>query len=320
MTQAVCMAKIQPAELSYTFILPAASGTMYIDIAQCASMVNRRLYRQGKNYHVSRVSAVMGGGGMITLSTLPDTWVTSNAYVKAFSLWKAMQNRVLKDNPSISGKWRDFKVFFDTAHSAGGTAASGPTLNNKPVGTDDVAVKDGEWNMSDLVLPQHDVDPATGVVLAADEFLVHMIGADIGGPLPAALSSGGIVKMYQDTRARQNQDPLVPGAMAESWGTQLTDSGSQDPELADLIDAENDLPPYDNDEYPGGGTGNLDVGITQSVLLASASLPTDKDLGFKCPLGLIKVKWQVETYLGVRLIIDLVPGTYKGLHCTDVRQ
>ncbi len=39
--------KIQPAELAYAFTIPANSGspeTKYIDIAQCASAVNRRLY------------------------------------------------------------------------------------------------------------------------------------------------------------------------------------------------------------------------------------------------------------------------------------
>lgn len=311
--------KLDPAELSYIFKFPGSSGTKYIDIAQCASMVNRRLYRQGRCYYVSKITAVMAGGGSITLCTLPDTWVISNAWVKAFNLWKSMQNRVLKDNPSVKGKWRDFKVFFDPAHVNGGFGASGPTDNLKPSDCAGTEIKDGEWNMSTLVLPQHDVDPATGVVLAADEFEVHMIGADVGGPLPANLTSGGIVKMYQDTRARQNQDPLVPGTMPDSWGTQLTDSGSQDPELADLIDAENDLPPYDNDEYPGGG-GNFDGGCIQSILMSTATLPIDKDLGFKVPLGLIKVGWQVESYAGVFLKIDLVPGNYKGLLATKVKQ
>ena len=48
---------IQPAELAYNFILPASTGvaTNYIDLAQCASAVNRRLYAQGKNYYVSRI-------------------------------------------------------------------------------------------------------------------------------------------------------------------------------------------------------------------------------------------------------------------------
>ncbi len=309
---------MQPAELAYSFTIPANSGspeTKYIDIAQCASAVNRRLYEQGKCYYVSRVTLISGGATTLALSTLPDNWVTSNAWVKSKALWNSMQNRVLKDNPSIAGKWRDYKVYMDLAHQQGGTSASGPTLNLIPQ-SGSAAVGLGEWNMSTLVLPEHDVDPATGVVLAADEFEVHMMGADNGGPLPGNLASGGIIKMYQDTRARQQQEPLVPADMSVSWGTQITDSGSQDPELADIIDAENDLPPYDNDDYVGGD-GNFNLGVTQSFLITTTSLASDKDLGFKVPLGLMKLQYQGEA---ASFIMHLVPGHYKGLMATEVKQ
>ncbi len=319
---------MQPAELCYSFLIPDGNQTKYIDLAQCASAVNRRLYEQGKCYYVSRVSilafAAPGSqGGGVSLFTLPDNWVTANAWVKSKALWKSMQNRVLKDNPSIAGKWHDYKVYMDLAHQQGGTASSGPTLNLIPrtagIGAE---VGLGEWNMSTLVLPEHDVDPATGVVLPADEFEVHMMGDDNGGPLPANLASGGIIKMYQETRARQQQEPLVPAGMAENWGTQLTDSGSQDPELADIIDAENDLPPYDNDDYPGGD-GNFNLGVTQSYLNVTTSILTDKDIGFKVPLGLIKVGSSITgdgSGNGFLLQIHLTPGHYKGLYATEVKQ
>ncbi len=299
----------------------------YIDLSQCLSMVNRKLYPQGRCYYISKIQWLSGNsltGGAnsskVTLTTLPYNWVTRNAWVKSKALWTSMQDRVLKDNPSIAGKWRDYKVFMDLAHQQGGTASSGPLLNLKPVDGAFAAAGDGEWNMSTLVLPQHDVDPATGIVLAADEFEVHMSGGDNGGPLPAALASGGIIKMYQDTRARQNQAPLVPGDMSESWGTQLTDSGSQDPELADLIDAENDLPPYDNDAYPGGGA-NFDGGVIQTQMIATASNQVDKDIGFPVPLGLIRVERAlVENTNGGVLLLTLAEGTTAGVHTTEVGQ
>jgi hypothetical protein len=299
----------------------------YIDLAQSLSFVNRRLYPQGKCYYIQKIqwisgNALVGGAtsSKCTLSTLPYNWVTRNAWVKSKALWNSMQMRVLKDNPSIAGKWRDYKVFMDLAHNQGGTGASGPTLNLKPIDAAGAVVGDGEWNMSTLVLPQHDVDPATGVVLAADEFEVHMMGLDNGGPLPAALVSGSIIKMYQDTRARQNQAPLVPGDMSESWGTQLTDSGSQDPELADLIDAENDLPPYDNDAYPGGGA-NFDGTVLQTTMVTTVSNQVDKDIGFPVPLGLIKVNRQLvdNTNPGI-LLLTLAEGTTAGVHTTEVKQ
>ena len=314
---------MQPAELTYNFLIPDGNQTKYIDFAQVASAVNRRLYEQGKCYYVSRVSCIAyatpgATGGGISLSTLPDTWVTANAWVKSKALWKSMQNRVLKDNPSIAGKWRDYKVYMDLAHQQAGN-----TLPDNLIPFSGAAqVGLGEWNMSTLVLPEHDVDPATGVVLPADEFEVHMMGADNGGPLPGNLASGGIIKMYQDTRARQQQEPLVPADMSVSWGTQLTDSGSQDPELADIIDAENDLPPYDNDDYVGGD-GNFNQGVIQSSLIVSTSILSDKDIGFKVPLGLIKVTSSTSgdgSGNGFLLTIHLTPGHYKGLMATEVKQ
>lgn len=308
---------MQPAELTYNFQTPQrTAGTAYIDIAQCASAVNRRLYEQGKCYYVSRVTMIAPQGATCSLLTIPDNWVTSNAYVKAKALWTAMQNRVLKDNPSVAGKWRDFKVYMDLAHQQAGNTLPDNLI---PLDGTPAAVGLGEWNMSTLVLPEHDVDPATGVVLAADEFEVHMMGDDNGGPLPGNLASGGIIKMYQDTRARQQQEPLVPADMPASWGTQLTDSGSQDPELAAIIDAENDLPPYDNDDYVGADT-NFNAGVNQTFLITTTSIASDKDLGFKAPLGLIKVEWGGSADAGVALQIHLVPGSYKGLMATEVKQ
>lgn len=319
--------KMTPAELSYNFFLPDGNGSKFIDIAQVASAVNRRLYQQGRCYYVSRVSVQAlrtpgASGAAVALYTIPDNWVTSNAYVKSKALWKSMQDRVLKDNPSVAGKWKDYKVYMDLAHQQGGFTASGPNENIWPVTFGGAEIGKGEWNMSTLVLPEHDVDPATGVVLAADEFEVHMMGADNGGPLPGNIASGGIIKMYQDTRARQQQEPLVPADMPLSWGTQLTDSGSQDPELAAIIDAENDLPPYDNDDYPGGD-GNFSLGVMQSNMIVSSAILSDKDLGFKAPLGLINVRSNIDgdgTGIGFLLSVHLTPGHYKGLMTTEVKQ
>lgn len=160
--------KLEPAELSYSFILPNGNSTKYIDIAQCASAVNRRLYQQGKCYYVSRVTVTAFGstpgssGAAVSLMTLPDNWVTSNAWVKAKALWNTMNKGVLHDNPSVKGKWADFKVLFDKDHYDNATISSaGPDNNLLPV-SQITAVKAGEWYMGRYVEPQHDVVQATG--------------------------------------------------------------------------------------------------------------------------------------------------------------
>ncbi len=311
---------MQPAEVALTFKLDAgtASNVKYIDIGQCLSFVNRRLYNQGYNYYVSRVTYLNGSGGGLNLLTLPDTWVTSNAWVKAKALWNNMNNKVLKDNPSTQGKWADFKVFFDAAHRNGGTASAGPTLNLLPIDGSNTAVEDGEWVMSEYVQPQHNVNAATGEVLAADEYTAHMLGPDVAGAgAPDLIKSAGIIHGYADTRARVQAEPAVPGDMSTSWMTLLTDDGSQEPELAQLIEDQNDLPPYAETNYPGGDT-NFIGGVAQTIMVTTTSLAVDKDLGFKVPLGLIKV---VHVSQGDgNLILHLTPGHHKGVMCSEVKQ
>ena len=56
--------------------------------------------------------------------------------------------------------------------------------------------------------------------------------------------------------------------MSTSFFNLLTDSGSQEPELADVIEDENDEPPYDQDEYPGGGVNAI---VPQPVHYAAVS-------------------------------------------------
>lgn len=310
-----------------TFSVEDSATDAYIDLAQSLSFTNRKLYRQGRCYYIQKIQWISGGAitignsSNVTLSTLPMGWVVRNSWVKAFALWKQMNKSVLADNPSVQGKWADFKVFFDINHTAGGWGSAGPTLNLKPLTADQDGVQfidDGEWYMSDYVTPQHDVVQATGVEKPADTFKGHMLGADVD--VDGEHSSVGIVNGYQDTRARVQIAPDVPATMSTNWMTQLTDEGGQDPELADLIEDANDAPPYDLDEYPGGAT-NWNKGVIQTTMATTVSNQVDKDIGFCVPLGLLKVQRAVvnNTSPGI-LMITVAPGNYHGVMATEMKQ
>ncbi len=319
------MAKIQPAQtkLWFTDTVSNLNGK-YIDIAQCLSFVNRRLYEQGKCYYVESIktltdptvapSVTFG----FTFSTIPDTWVTANAHTKAHGLWKQMNQKVLADNPSVQGKWHNFKVYMDVAHFSGGGGPNGPTLNILPKDSGNNAISSGEWEMSELVFPQHDVDPTTGEVLAADAFHLHMLGADVG-----SLNSGGVIQMYEDTRAQVRESPLVPAEMSTSWGTLLTDDGSQEPELADIIETESDKAPYDMTDYVGGNA-NWSLPVNMGTSFNNAYAPEELLSGFKVPLGLIKLSVSQSGEGGssgdVGFELTIAKGHYKGVAATAVRQ
>ena len=71
--------KIEPAAMRLTFELPSSmvNGTHYIDLSQCASLVNRRFYRQGLNWAVAgfrlNVQETAVSGAAVTVSKLPKS-------------------------------------------------------------------------------------------------------------------------------------------------------------------------------------------------------------------------------------------------------
>ncbi len=323
------MAKIQPAQTTLTFIDSVENlNGKYIDIAQCLSFVNRRQYEQGKCYYVESIkiglNEAIADTGIVgtALATIPDTWVTANAWVKAKALWDQMNEKVLEDNPSVQGKWAQFITFMDVAHQNGGSGTAGPNLNLLPKDTGNNTINTGEWAVSEYVFPQHTVNTTTGAPLAADEATCHMLGDDDGDVTAGTLASGGIIASYQDTRARVQVAPDVPADMSISWMTLLTDDGSQEPELADIIEAANDESPYDRDDYVGG-SANWSLPVNMGTSIVGLYSPEDSLMGFKVPLGLMKVfcNESVSTNNPSMLIeLKLAKGHYKGVAATAVRQ
>ncbi len=320
---------MQPAITDLAFTIPAAGGTgtdsrSYIDTAKELSKANRRLYSQARMYAYQGLTfiwrqnpAAASPIATIELSvrTAGNTWVVQNAHTKGEALWHQMQALVLDDNPSVKGKWHDFKVRLSTQQVAA------RQLNVKDgAGVD---VKSGEWALSTYVMPQHEVDPATGLPLAALERTVCLIGPDSGTIL-------SLTQAYEDSRATvQSPMPNVPAGMSTSFFNLLTDSGSQEPELADQIEDENDEPPYDLDEYPGGAT-NANVPFTVGYAAISAQEVDGRIGGFIAPCGLleIEVKGFDETgqpvatgdMPGIDILLHCTPGMYKGVASVPMGQ
>ena len=79
------MTKIQPAVQTMFIQVPpvsaSSSATFYLDLSQCASIMNRRFYRQGINWAVSGFKILSNRfEGYIQISKLPNTWVMSNSW------------------------------------------------------------------------------------------------------------------------------------------------------------------------------------------------------------------------------------------------
>ncbi len=313
--------KIQPAQLDLAFTIPAGGGDdtdsrSYIDTARELSRVNRRLYDQGRMYAYQGLTFIWrqnttGAKPMtvleLTVRTAGNTWIVQNAHVKGEALWHQMQDLVLDDNPSVKGKWHDFKVRLSTQQIAD------RQLDAKDgSGTD---VKAGTWDVSTYVMPQHEVVQATGLPKPADEFTACLIGPD-------SASIKSLTQAYEDSRATvQSPMPNVPADMSTSFFNLLTDSGSQEPELADVIEDENDEPPYDLDEYPGGAT-NANVPWTVGYGAISPQEVDGRIGSFIAPCGLIEIELAgfaddgtaipTADMPAIDILLHVSPGMYKG--------
>ena len=311
--------KIQPAQLDLYFeadIATAGDYRSYIDTAKELSKVNRRLYQQGRMYAYQGLTFIWKQNPLavspiatieVSVRTAGNTWVVHNSFIKGRALWDEMQDLVLDDNPSVKGKWHDFKI----------------RLSSQMVTARILAAKDGAgndydlggWDLSTYVMPQHEVDPATGEPLPATELTAALIGAD-------TTSIRSLVKAYEESRSTvQSPMPNAPPGLADSFFSLLTDTGSQEPELADVIVDENDTPPYDLDEYPGSDT-NAPVPVNVGYGAISAQEVDGRIGGFIAPCGLLEIEIRGYDATGaevptnemptIGLLLHVAPGMYKG--------
>lgn len=287
------MAKIQPAQLELFFQIPDDT-IVNIDLAHALSIVNRRLYRQGMMYYIESITYFGGGGGNGIFRAIPDSWVVQNAWKKGFKTWQTMQNEYADGmGAGIKGKWADFKVNI-----------SDEGLNFiTPLDGNGDAYLLGEWEYSNFVYD----DAGT-----ARSPTIHMLGSTTDD------SAIGLVQSYGDARARVRETPSADSAVGTGFYAQFHGVGDIDDELGtDLLD-DNDLPPYDLNDYPGG-SANGDYPIAVSAASTTSTVPHAVVSGFKAPCGLIQVHSDHASGTS-SVIVKLAAGPYKGVMAEPMGQ
>lgn len=275
----------------------------YIDLARDLSAINRRLYRQGRMYHVKRVSIVSsntvaapgGTAGRVTVGCMPESWVAMQAWKRGFRLFQEMHKRAnVGVGGDIRGKWADFKVHLsDDARTAGLVT---------PVDNGGNALVLGEWNYSTFVTP----DGTT----SADPFELHLLG-DHNGSV-GTRSSVGLVKSYGEARATVDSDPTVPSTVSDDPLTNLFDDGTVADEIMTITYAENDNPPYDIANYPGSD-GNLPKPlVVQQTTLGADGRATVGGFAAMCGLLEVEITSPIEND-AYSVLVELAPGKYRGI-------
>lgn len=341
--------KLQPAVQNLWFSLPSWDGvdvpsaSHYIDLSQVASLANRRAYRQGVQWAVSSISIhfpeLAAGESIatrpsITISKLPNTWVMSNAWEKAFRAWQRMNNEALSESESVKPKFLDFKVYADSVHHGKGFVG-----NLLPYSEAGLYVA-GEWESSKIIQPKTD---GTDDV---QEREIIATGSNYPGASPVTGHNAvSLIEGYAASRGLPNiTDPNVPDDAAsandnipQNWLASMFNQGTDQTEavLQDMI-TENNLAPYpfENDGihtdtmYPGGsnqGTG-LEIHDYKAFTATTLSNTLNFDGGI-FPCGLIKIFNQIRYEAGGETIakpavlkVTLVPGEHRGYMCEPMTE
>ena len=305
--------KSNPTQIRLSFEA-SGSGTTFIDIARALSIINRKFYRQGVYYYINSVEVYNNESGVIDLHTLPDTWVTKNAWNRGFQLFQKMNS--LTDSP-VSGvtrpKYHDFKVYMNDTHRQRGSM--NPVMSTINGGTTEYEAD--EWEYSRFVTADSDGDLQNGEVnQEADDFFVHMLGGHTGDT--DNWTSVGLIKSYAESRTTVPNQGSTSGN--PDTNVDITDpllnvfDFSSEEQMNDIIENlinHNDQPPYNQNAYVGELSTSLQhvarIGTEQGVGRIGRAA------GFCAPMGLLCVDpFGVST--DFRLVLNLAPGTYHGVY------
>jgi len=293
--------------LRYELTNSGSAGTEtshFIDLAKDLSVVNRRLYRQGRDYHVKKITLISrntpNGGNRISASTVPYNWVSQMAWKRAFKTWNEMNKTATSQIAGdIQGTWADFKVYMTTTHRS--------AIMLRPMDNGGANYDQGEWEYSSLVTP----DGTT----SADDFNLHMLGNHLGSV--GAWNSVGLVKSYGESRATvSDADPNVPNIASDDPLVNVFDYGTAVDEVIDLLEYQNDNPPYDIDEYPGDDTNGPKPAVVQDTTLVDGRAVM---AGFNAFCGLIEIESTSPLPNDVySLLVELAPGSYRGIKAESI--
>ena len=295
---------IEPAVKKMFFSLPL-TGTKYIDISQCACIVNRRFYRQGLNWAVAgiRIHSNATTTGTVNVFKIQDTWMAANSWVKAYSLWNEMNDQVLDTQPSIKPRFHDFKIYMDPRHVTNTFANNLIPYSEDASGTQ-TAYLQGEWTRSLIEMAN---DPAPGLT---EDYALMMHG-------DSTATVKAILQGYAASRAVPTEpDPVTQANADTGWMNNLLDMGDVHTDIAlNLQEIGEDLP-YDQMLYPGGGGNAVDPSLHAIANISGTTVGGTSSIeggNFQC--GLIKLVPTLAdsaSATAVEVEIILVAGPHRG--------
>jgi len=313
---------IDPAEMTLTFpigLISEATGLKTtIDLSQCASIANRRFYRQGLNWAVAgfTLHSQSPASGTVSITRLPQTWVVSGGWEKTMRTWLRQQNDAIDEAgmESAVARYRDFKIHMDRIHVESQFSNNFLPSFRTEIGGWEYYLP-GEWNNSLVVVPNQG-----GVSGNTQEYSLHMVGDDD----PAPKQSRGIIKAYQGSRGTpQSPDPATPPNVEDNLFTEMFDVGMNNEAIVDNAVDRNDNLPYPQNEYPGGDINANGLVFHDNLTITGTTVSGKTSCGgttFPCGLIRLDIDQSLQALEPVPgeirptswLQVHLVPGNHRG--------
>ena len=288
-----------------SFVIPIPStengASRYIDLNQCASLLNRKLIKQQALVPV-QVSLDCGTGADHTsltgatkmiwgIEALPNTYVTRKSWLLAKN---AFLEATKEERAMIkTARWNDFKVHYDRTHLSKGFAAN---LLPDMVRYDGfTALQTTGWEASQIADRE-----------STNEFFYGFFGS----------TDAVYFGMYQQYEISMEASQASPDPIVAQADIPYSDIMSQiDPEDAAVLQAINETPPYDpqglqiNPQKYHVGWQNASGAMTP-VSYVESTTPF-----FIAPSGLLKITNESGdglTHVG-SIRINLMAGNDRGL-------
>jgi hypothetical protein len=308
------MAGIQPNNVTLDFTI--AHGNGIISIPRALSLLNRRSYRAGYVYSVDYIEFIGAAQDKIRTGYMPLSYTVTNAYKLGFENWLEQRAEAIGETGIVPGRWSDFKPYYSLYHllgaGAGGFTEYIPEgLQDPSINLGDLSQRGSEWNMAELV--RNDPGAATTTTIN-----VGMLGDD-----DIALNSYGslVCAMGDTSRATLAPDPLMPTAGSISWITKTGEASSEmTGDVIELIEDENDNPPYANETdvnqppvYVGNGQSAPEGLLMDMSVTGSTGRPVSLNGGL-VPLGYVIFNADLVNEQGVATFrVHCTRGEYKGV-------
>lgn len=266
--------------------MPLSSGAAAntaVDTARCLSVVNRRLYRFGRNYEV-KVDLRNDYVGQVEVFALRDDWAVQKAFQMAYQEYLKNTEEERKNlSSNMIARWEDFRV------------------------------RDG------LTLAKNDARPVlhtpagAASVLSAGEFAFSNVVDGAGTERTFTWGAGaadryGILEEYNKMSNTQVDPSIVVN------DAPYVDIDTDVDEVThDNLQTDGNQPPYDQNGVNGASPW-VRIGVLGSTA-GSQKLSTGF---FTAPCGLVLMKGFGETTESYSATLVVKTGDYKGVHAPSM--